>query len=350
MKISSPGRVNLIGEHTDYSLGYVMPLAINLYTYLEGERYENVILHSRTIGEKGFFDPESFTREGNWLDYPKGIYFSLQKRGYMPGGLKGEIYGTLPIGAGLSSSASLELAILEFLNQEYNLNLSRMDEALIAKDAENEFVGVPCGIMDQMAIALGKRGTALFIDTENLEYEYIPFPKNLKILVFDTGVRRELSHSSYWERRNTVLSALEKLKKSSSKYVSLEDLEKLSEKEKIRMGYVIRENQRVLDAKDALRNYDWEMLGSLLLEAHWDLAENFGVSCDELDFFVKAAMKYGALGARLTGAGFGGSAIALFEDPEDVGEKIKREYERKFMHHAKYYMVVPSDGVGKCMD
>ena len=350
MKINSPGRVNLIGEHTDYSLGYVMPMAINLYTYLEGEKSKNVILYSRTLQSRAQFSPQDLERENDWADYVKGIYFALQKRGYGPGGIRGEIYGTLPIGAGLSSSASLELAILYFLNESYNLNLTRKDMALIAKEAENEFVKVPCGVMDQMAIALGKRGYAIFIDTESLEYEHIPFPKDLKIMIFDTGVRRELASSKYKEIKETVASALQKIGKRSSKEINLKDLESLESEERRRLEYILRENQRVLDAKDALKENNLVTLGNILLEAHWDLAKNYGVSSPELDYFVNLAMRYGALGARLTGAGFGGSAIALFMDLDDRGEWILKEYKKRFMHDARYYIVEPSDGVGLCMD
>ena len=350
MKISSPGRVNLIGEHTDYSLGYVMPMAINLYTYLEGVKNDHVLLYSHILRDEGRFNLPHFERGENWLDYVKGIYFSLYRRGYKPDGIKGEIYGTLPLGAGLSSSASLELAILEFLNEEYRLKIDRVAMAIIAQEAENVFVGVPCGIMDQMAIALGKKEKVLFIDTETLEYEYLPFPKDLKILVFNTGVRRELAKSAYQDRRDIVESALQKLGKKSSKYIDPKELDKLSSLEKRRIGYILRENQRVLDARDALKTEDIETLGNILLEAHWDLANNYEVSSPELDFFVNTAMKYGALGARLTGAGFGGAAIALLWDAEDIGDRIREEYKKRFMHHAKYYIVEPSDGVRKCMD
>ncbi len=350
MKIASPGRVNLIGEHTDYSLGYVMPMAINLYTYLEGEKSEDVVLYSQALQSSARFSPKNFERSGGWEDYVKGIYFSLQKRGYDVGGLRGKIYGNLPIGSGLSSSASLELAVLDFLKEVYNLDLTRRDLALIAKEAENEFVGVPCGVMDQMAIALGKRGHVIFIDTESLKYEYLPFPKDLQVLIFDTGVRRELASSKYKEIKDIVTSALKKIGKRASKEITPSDLEKLNGEEKIRLEYILRENQRVLDARDALKNRDIETLGILLLEAQWDLAKNYGVSSPELDYFVKLAVKNGALGARLTGAGFGGSAIALFVELDNRGEFILKEYKKRFMHNAKYYIVEPSDGVGRCMD
>ena len=350
MKICSPGRVNLIGEHTDYSFGYVMPMAIDLYTYLEGTKNRDVVLYSENLEMGGKFKIDSFEKENNWLDYVKGIYYSLYKRGYRAGGIYGRIYGNLPIGSGLSSSASLELAVLEFLKENYTLHLKRIEMAIMARDAENNFVGMPCGIMDQMAVALGKKGYALFIDTENLNYEHIPFPKDLNVLIFDTGIHRELANSAYEERQQLISLALKKLGKCTSKNVSENELNKLNARERKMLGYVLRENRRVLDARDALKNENIEFFGNLLLEAHWDLSNNYGVSCEELDFFVNKAVQHGALGARLTGAGFGGSAIAIFENIDNAGEIIKREYEKRFMHQARYHIVKPSDGVRLCMD
>ncbi len=351
LKICSPGRVNLIGEHTDYSLGYVMPMAIDLHTYLEAVKSEEVILYSESLRDGGRFKVDVLERENSWLDYVKGIYYILQRKGYRVGGMHGRIYGNLPIGSGLSSSASLELAILEFLNSSYDLNLKRIEMAIIAQEAENEFVGMPCGIMDQMAIVLGKEKHGIFIDTENLRYEYVPIPPELQILIFDTGVRRSLATSAYKDRRKTIENALKKLGKRSSKYVDEKELEKLNSMERKRLGYVLRENRRVIEARDALKEGDLEKLGKIITDAHKDLASNFEVSCQELDFFVSLAIKCGAIGARLTGAGFGGSAIALFlRNPRNCGEEILKEYRKKFIHNAKYYIVRPSEGVRRCMD
>ncbi len=349
LKIASPGRVNLIGEHTDYSLGYVMPMAINLYTFLEGNKSSFVEIYSETLKSKTSFNLQSLERSNDWSDYIRGIFWILLKNNYNPKGIRGKIYGNLPIGSGLSSSASLELAVLEFLNLEYKLKLSKMDEAILAKEVENEFVGVPCGVMDQMAVALGKRGYAIFIDTENLHYECVPFPK-LHILIFDTGVRRELANSEYAKRREIVEKTLNGLGNKSSKYVGPESLSKLQELQRRFLGYIIRENQRVVEARDALKDGNLQEFGNIITEAHWDLAKNYGVSSPELDFFVKNALKYGALGARLTGAGFGGSAFAIFtQDPSKIGEKILKDYKRLFSHPAKYFLVESSDGVRKCI-
>ncbi|MFA4720281.1 galactokinase [Pyrococcus kukulkanii] len=347
IRIESPGRVNLIGEHTDYTLGYVMPIAINLYTILEGEKSQDVILYSEYFKEERSFNLNQLNKENTWTDYVKGIYWVLKEEGYTVGGMRGKISGNLPIGAGLSSSASFELAILSFLNKAYSLNLSRLDMALLAKKAENEFVGVPCGILDQFAIAFGKKDHAIFLDTENLNYEYVPFPKDVSVVVFYTGVKRELASSAYAERRRTVEEALRILGKKSSKEVEEEELSKLPSPHARYLGYIVRENRRVLEVRDALKSGDIIKVGKILTEAHWDIAKNYEVSCEELDFFVKKAEELKAYGARLTGAGFGGSAIAIVdkEKAHEFGEHILREYKKKFPWEARYFVVEPSEGV-----
>ncbi|WP_179192985.1 galactokinase [Thermococcus litoralis] len=347
IRVESPGRVNLIGEHTDYTFGYVMPMAINLYTILEGEKAEVVTLYSEHFKEEKFFSLDQLYKENTWIDYIKGIYWVLKKEGYNIGGIKGKILGNLPIGAGLSSSASLELAVMAFLDKAYSLNLSRLEMALLAKKAENEFVGVPCGILDQFAIAFGKKGHAIFLDTDTLSYEYIPFPSDVSVLVFYTGVKRELASSAYAERRKIAEESLRFLGKRTSKNVDESELIKLPSLYRKFFGYIVRENRRVLEVRDALKNGNIEKVGEILTRAHWDIARNYGVSSEELDFFVRKARELRAYGARLTGAGFGGSAIALVdkEKAEEVGKAVLEEYGKKFPWKAEYFIVEPSDGV-----
>lgn len=343
----SPGRVNLIGEHTDYTHGYVMPMAVNLYTVLEGEKNEKIELYSEVFNEKKGFELSELEKENSWIDYVKGIYKVLLDKNLHPKGIKGRIGGNLPIGSGLSSSASFELAIADFLNEVYDLGLSRKEMALLSQKAENEFVGVPCGIMDQFVIALGKEGKAVFLDTETLEYEYITIPKDAQILVFYTGVKRELAYSAYAERKRIAGEVLKRLNKTSSKYISEKEMEGLSRFYRKRFGYIIRENERVLKAKDALKRNDLEGFGRILTDAHWDLAKNYEVSCGELDFFVTRALKFGAYGARLTGAGFGGAAIAVVEREKarEIAKRILDEYLKSFHWKARYFLVEASDGV-----
>ncbi|AIF69239.1 hypothetical protein PAP_04120 [Palaeococcus pacificus DY20341] len=343
----SPGRVNLIGEHTDYSFGYVMPMAVNLYTQIEGDAFEHVELYSKHFEETKSFKLDQIKKEDSWIDYVKAIYWVLIREGLTPKGIKGRIGGNLPIGSGLSSSASFELAVISLLNEIYKLGLSPKDMALLAQRAENEFIGVPCGIMDQFIIALGKEDHAMFLDTETLEYEYVPIPKDIQILVFHTGVRRMLTGSAYADRRKMVVEVLRRISKKSSKHVEEKDLKGLPGIYKRRFGYIIRENKRVLNARDALKSGDVETFGKILTEAHLDIARNYGVSCGELDYIVRKAVEFGAYGARLTGAGFGGAAIAVVdrEKGKEIGDRLLLEYSRAFRWKAKYFLVEASQGV-----
>ena len=349
MKVLSSGRINLIGEHTDYSYGYVMPIAINLYTELDAEvQDDEVELYSKAYNETKKFSIKNFEREGSWIDYVKGIYRVLIDEGFSLKGIKGTIGGNLPIGSGLSSSASFEMAIIAFLNKALNLGLDRLRMALLAKKAENEFVGVPCGILDQFSIAFGKEGYAIFLDTETLDYEYISFPRDIGITVFYTGIKRELASSEYSQRREIVEKVLKILGKHSSKEITLEDLTKIENKLFVkRFSYIIRENERVVKARDALKENNIELFGKILFEAHWDLAENYGVSCPELDFIVEESERLGAYGARLTGAGFGGSAIIIadLDRSKEIAQKIYEKYSEKFSWKAGYYLVKPSNGI-----
>ncbi len=348
IRVLSPGRVNLIGEHTDYTLGYVMPMAINLYTVLEGEKAEDVRLYSEHFNEERSFNPGRFTREGSWMDYVKGVYWALWREGHEAGGIHGRIGGDLPPGAGLSSSASLELAVMALLNRMYELNLPPIEMALLAKEAENEFVGVPCGILDQFAVTFGRAGHVIFLDTDTLRYEYIPFPSDVSVLILYSGVRRKLASSAYAERREMAEESLRILGKRTSKDVSENELSRLPSLYARYLGYIVRENRRVLKVRDALRAGDIITVGETLTGAHWDIARNYGVSCDELDFLVREANELGAYGARLTGAGFGGSAIALVDRKkgEELGRTILTEYRKIFPWSAGYFVVEPSDGVG----
>jgi len=349
MRVLSPGRVNLIGEHTDYTYGYVMPVAINLYTEIQGEKNEDIELYSEVFNETKRFQLKDLVKENSWIDYVKGIYKVLFEQGFNPKGMKGKVGGNLPISSGLSSSASFELATMEFLNEEYSLKISKKEMALLSQKAENEFVGVPCGIMDQFVVALGREKNAIFIDTETLSYEYVPMPKDVQIIVFHTGIKRELANSAYAERRRITEEVLRKLRKQSSKYVNEEELKNFPELYRKRFLYVIRENRRVERAKEELKSNNIEAFGRILVEAHWDIAKNYEVSCEELDFFVKKAIDYGAYGARLTGAGFGGAAIAIADrkKAKEIAEKIFIEYSKKFPWKARYLLVEASDGV-KC--
>jgi len=347
-RVLSPGRVNLIGEHTDYTYGYVMPLATDLHTSLEATPADDeVMIHSEALGEAGSFTIDDLTPDGDWLDYVKGCYAILQEEGYEPTGFEGRLDGTLPLGSGLSSSASLELAVLAFLNEVSDLGLSREELATLGQRVENDFVGVSCGIMDQFAVALGQDGHVLQIDTETLEYDRIPIPDGVEIVVFHTGVEHELVDSEYNQRRKTVENALETLDAPSSKAVSEDEIDILPARQRQRLGYVVRENDRVERSRAALKEGDIETFGELLVDAHRDIAANYEASCSELDYFVDKAIEVGAYGARLTGAGWGGSAIAIVDESEaeEFAETVATGYYEQFPEHdADYHVVTASDG------
>ncbi|WEL17733.1 Galactokinase [Halorhabdus sp. SVX81] len=346
--VRSPGRVNLIGGHTDYTLGYVMPLATDLQTRLEATVSEDVHVSSSALESSYSFATDDLEPVEDWVDYVKGCYAILQAAGYDPGGFRGDITTTLPIGAGLSSSASLELAVMALLNEAYDLGLSRERMARLSQRVENDYVGVACGIMDQFAVALGQDGHALSIDTETLTYTPVPFPDGIEILVFHTGVSRGLVESAYNQRRETVEGALEKLDVDSSTAVTEADLVGLPPRERERLGYVVRENARVQRAQAALEDGEIQTFGEILLSAHRDIADHYDASCKELDFVVETALEAGAYGARLTGAGWGGAAIAVVdtETVESVATSIEAAYREQFPEHdPHYYRIEASDGV-----
>jgi galactokinase len=346
--VQAPGRVNLIGDHTDYTGGDVLPIAIDLKTTLTAEPATAVDVYSEALQEGGRFDPTDFATDGSWLDYLRGVFAVLQDEGHTPGGLHGEIGGDLPISAGLSSSASLELAVIAFLDAVGDLGLSREEMALLGQRAETDYVGVSCGIMDQFAVALGQQGNALHIDTSTLSYEAIGFPTDVRVVIFHTGVERKLTASPYNKRRTTVERALNRVDRETSKAVTEADLATLPELERRRVGFLSRENRRVVAVKDALGDGDIERFGDILQTAHRDIAENYEASCVELDAAVEAAVDAGAYGARLTGAGWGGAVIAIVDAAaaSTIVDDIAASYADKFPDRdARSYIVEPTAGV-----
>jgi len=347
-EVRAPGRVNLIGEHTDYTGGDAMPIATDLHTTLIADPDDDVVVQSDALGAEARFDPAEFEPDGTWLDYVKGVYHVLQAAGHDPGGFHGELSGDLPLGSGLSSSASLELAILAFLEEAYDLGLDRTELALLGQQVENDYVGVACGIMDQFAVALCQANSALHIDTGTLEYDTVPIPAGARVLVFHTGVERELVASAYNERRSTVEAALDRLGRESSKDVTEADLSALPDVERRRVGYLRRENRRVVEAKDALTAGTLDRFGDVLVTAHRDIADNYEASCPELDFVVRAAVDAGAYGARLTGAGWGGAAVAIVDagNAEAVARDLEARYVDQFPEHdSETHLIEPSAGV-----
>ncbi|MGI8552227.1 MAG: galactokinase [Dehalococcoidia bacterium] len=323
----APGRANLIGEHTDYNGGHVLPVAISFAVDLAASPREDatVEVHALDLDKYATFDLSTRTKpEDLWLRYPQGIAIALQEAGYSLRGMNVVYQGDIPQGAGLSSSAAVELAFARTYDALAGLSCSARELAMLAQRAENQFVGVPSGIMDQFISALGRENHALLLDCHTLEYEYIPLeiPK-LAIAVIDTGVRRELAHSEYGKRRADCEAALLRLQSRLPGvevlcHVTPEQLEAnqdlLDPLQLKRARHVVRENVRTLQAAAALKANNAAEIGALMRASHESLRDLYEVSSPELDAVVNIAWQIdGVVGARMTGAGFGGAAVALVE-------------------------------------
>lgn len=352
----APGRVNLIGEHTDYNDGFVLPMAIDRdVTIVGAPRQDGIVrLRSANFGDEAAFSLNRIekARDGHWSNYARGVASVLRQAGFDLRGFDGVIYGNVPIGSGLSSSAAIEMAtLMAFAAAGSPLTLDGAQAARLAQRAENEFVGVNCGIMDQFISSLGKAGHALFIDCRTLAYEPTPMPQGVTVLVVDTGAPRSLAASAYNERRAQCEQAARALGAPALRDVSVEAFEErrgeLPHLIARRAAHVIYENRRVLDAVAALRANDVATFGRLMNQSHDSLRDLYEVSSAELDTVVEIARHIpGVHGARMTGAGFGGCAIALVDDAQAnaLAEAIKREYPARTGREPKVYACVASDG------
>ncbi len=322
----APGRINIIGEHTDYNHGFVLPAAIHMcIQFLASRRADNhVRIWAEDFKEESSFSSRNIPtlEEYHWDSYIKGIFWVLAKNGFSTGGINGLVCGDIPIGAGLSSSAALEVSVINGLDALFRLGIPPMERARLAQQAENDFVGIKCGLMDQFISVFGEENTAIFLDCLSFDFEKIPLDlheNNLELLVYDTRVKRELSRSAYNTRRSEAADAELYLQSSGFPGYRGTTLDMLkTQKDGMdtvlfrRARHVICENVRVQRAKEALQNENFSALGELLFESHMSLRENYEVSCPELDLIYEFGQKFsGCLGARLTGAGFGGSGIAL---------------------------------------
>jgi galactokinase len=357
----APGRVNIIGEHTDYNLGYVLPAALNLRNYFlaSPRKDEKVSLWTENFKQAEEFSLQeiSFSRKNHWANYIKGIFWVLKKEGFNLHGMDTFIWGDIPLDAGLSSSAALEVSVIYGLNTLFELGLGPEKMALLAQKAENDFVGVKCGLMDQYISALGDKNKALFLDCKTLQYELIPLyleKAELGIVIYDSGVKRELASSEYNKRRIEASSALDILRKCGVKSYKEMDLEMLEERREEmddvlykRARHIISENQRVRKAVEALKNNDFRLLGELLFLSHESLRDDYEVSCPELDLLYEMAREFsGSLGARLTGAGFGGSGLALVEKDQIPAfrEKVLQEAEKRGFIRPRVYKIEIGEG------
>ncbi len=342
IELRSPGRVNLIGEHTDYNDGFVFPAAINLEIKgLAAVRDDSrVNVYSMDFNEFKSFDINNdLKKEGSWIDYIKGVIVELKKTGKITKGADIVYNSNLPVGSGLSSSAAFEVINAILFSKINDIDLSLREIALLSQRAENKFIGVNCGIMDQFSIALGKKDSALFLDTKTLNYEIVPLNmKGYKIVISNTNKPRELSSSAYNERREQCETAVSILKKNNYDISSLRDLNssQLKEISSIlpeinfkRVKHVVEENERVLKSVEYLKSGALKSFGKLLNESHKSLKDYYEVSCSELDILVEEAMKIeGTLGSRMTGAGFGGCTISIVKEDmiEDFVEKVGKNY------------------------
>lgn len=353
--ITAPGRINLIGEHTDYSDGFVLPVAINLDISIAMKPREDlsVQIFSLDFNEKKSIDLSNLeeTDEG-WIEYIKGIIWVLQNEGYVLKGWDGVLSGTIPVGAGLSSSAALEIAALKAFGVSSNLSISPTDMAIFGRKAEVDWVGVNVGIMDQLISANGKAGHALLLDCQSLEFEYIPIPQDIRFVVMDTMTQRKLSNSSYNKRHDEVKSAADFLGVPTLREVKMDKLEEVSAAMDPvlfkRARHVLSENERVIAFCDAMQAGDYHKMGDLINASHASLRDDFDVSSKALNTMVEIAQSQpGCLGARMTGAGFGGCALALVQsdEAEDFIDAVKNAYTLQMDLEPSVYTVESRDGV-----
>ena len=319
--VHSPGRVNLIGEHTDYNDGFVLPMVIDraMWIALRPRTDGQVSVHSLDYEETAVFNLANLQHEGeHWVEYIKGVSWALQNAGYTLTGWEGVMVGNVPRGAGLSSSAALELATARAFTTVSNLRWDAAKMAKLAQKAENEWVGVNCGIMDQMVSAAGKHHHALLIDCRSLQTKLVKLPEETAVVILDTNTRRGLVDSAYNERRQQCETAVAYFGVSALRDVTMAEFEAqadgLDELIRQRARHVISENERVLTAVSAMKANDAVQLGQLMNASHVSLRDDYAVSSRELDVMVGIAQAQpGCWGARMTGAGFGGCAVALVQ-------------------------------------
>ena len=357
--VRAPGRVNLIGEHTDYNDGFVMPMAIDRATWIalrpSGDR--RVTVHALDFGESDTFDLDHLTRApGSWVNYVRGVAWALQQHGYATAGWEGVIAGDVPVAAGLSSSAALLLATARAFAAVTDWVWDAPLMAQLSQYAENKWVGLNCGIMDQMISAAGVADHALLIDCRSLALSPMPLPPGIAVVVLDTATRRGLVDSAYNERRSQCEIAAQHFGAAALRDVSLAQLEDakpdLDAQTYRRARHVITENARVLQACDAMRGGDATGLGRLLDASHVSLRDDFQVSSRELDIIVEIATAHPAcLGARMTGAGFGGCAVALVREELTQGfaAVTTAAYTARTGLTPRVYVCRATDGAGVVM-
>ncbi len=360
----SPGRVNLIGEHTDYNGGNVFPCALSFGTYgvIRLRDDNKVKMYSGNFEEIGIIefslDDIKYKEQDNWVNYPKGVIDVMKKHGYnINRGFDVAVYGNIPNGAGLSSSASLELLIAVMMDSLFDFNIYRVDLVKFSQEAENKFVGVNCGIMDQFAIGMGRENNAILLDCNTLKYNYCPVAlKDEVLIIANTNKRRGLADSKYNERRSECEKALEELKTNLNiKALGELSINEFEENKNLikndirikRAKHAVYENQRTLMAKDALEQNDLTTFGKLMNESHISLRDDYEVTGIELDTLVELSWSQeGVLGARMTGAGFGGCTVALVkkDNADDFIKNVGQGYKEKIGYEASFYIANIGNG------
>jgi len=360
----APGRVNLIGEHTDYNGGHVFPCALTIGTYAVARKRNDKKLrfYSMNFEKLGVLestiDELKYRKEEDWTNYPKSMIWALKSEGHkIDTGFDIVYYGTIPNSSGLSSSASIEVLTGFVLKDLFNLDLDMVKLALLGQKAENQYIGVNCGIMDQFIIANGKEDCAVFLDTATLEYEYAPVKlKDEKIVIMNTNKKRGLGDSKYNERRAECEKALEELQEkldiktlgelTEEEFEANKDLIKDENRQK-RAKHAVYENQRTIKAVKALQENNLDLFGKLMIASHDSLRDDYEVTGKELDTLVEESLKQdGVVGARMTGAGFGGCAVSIVKTDkvDSFIQNVGEAYKERIGYDADFYVVEIGEG------
>jgi galactokinase len=351
---AAPGRVNLIGEHIDYSDGFVLPFAIKDRTLVAARKRNDSTVRIASAQRRNKIVTVDISQmkpgfKGEWERYALGVLWAMG----IKEGVDLLIDGNVPLGAGLSSSAALECSVATAINHLFDLGFNLEELARLTQKAENQYVGVPCGIMDQSVSLMATQGSALLLDCRDLSTKNIPFDvasNGLELLIIDTQAHHALTDGGYAERRASCESVVVKLGIESLRELSMEQLENsralLTETESVRARHAVTEMKRVLECVEALSNSDFEKVGQLINQSHASLRDDYTVSCPELDTAVEAALSAGALGSRMVGGGFGGSAIALIQASKttETIKVIEKAFSSKGFKAPRFFTSLPSQG------
>jgi galactokinase len=364
INVQSPGRINIIGEHTDYNDGFVLPAAIDkkmIMRLAKNGTVNTVQVSALDIDESYTFNLDDFSPlESGWQNYIMGVVHEVQQLGATFGGFDAEFEGNVPIGGGMSSSAALECSLAYALNELFDLGLTKAQMIKASQMAEHNFVGIKCGIMDQFASMMGKKNQVMMLDCRSLDYHYFPLDLGeYRLLLLNTNVSHSLASSEYNTRRSECEEGVEILKRRYPEIVKLRDvsMEQLLENKNLlshsvyrRCHHVVSENQRVIEATEVMKNGDHKALGQLIYQSHFSLQNDYEVSCKELDFLVQQTMnKDYVLGSRMMGGGFGGCTINIIhmDHIETFVEEVSADYKETFGVDLTPYFVSIEDGTSE---